>query len=72
MAGEIGIRTHDGLSSPVLETGTLDRYATLLYIGAYGPARTGDHQIFSLALYQLSYIGILVRNDGFEPPTPNL
>ena len=34
MAGEIGIRTHDGLSSPVLETGTLDRYATLLYDGA--------------------------------------
>ena len=31
MAGEIGIRTHDGLSSPVLETGALDRYATLLY-----------------------------------------
>ena len=35
MAGEIGIRTHDGLSSPVLETGTLDRYATLLYDGAW-------------------------------------
>lgn len=30
-------------------------------VGAADPARTGDHQIFSLTLYQLSYHGILER-----------